>query len=124
LSAPLHIAVAGLGTVGGGLVRLIERQADILARRSGRPIRIAAVSARSRGRNRGVDLSPYAWYDDPVRMAREVAAEVVVELIGGEDGVARRVCEAAVASGRHVVTANKALIAHHGTALARAAEAK
>jgi homoserine dehydrogenase len=124
LSAPLDIAVAGLGTVGGGLVRLIGTQADLLARRSGRPIRIAAVSARNRGRNRGIDLSPYAWYDDPVRMAREADVDVVVELIGGEEGIAREVCETAVERGRHVVTANKALIAHHGTSLACAAEEK
>jgi homoserine dehydrogenase len=124
LSAPLNIAIAGLGTVGAGLVRLIESHADLLARRSGRPIRIAAVSARTRGRNRGVDLSPYAWYDDPVRMAREAPVEVVVELIGGEDGIARKVCETAIGRGRHVVTANKALIAHHGTSLAREAEDK
>ncbi|HEX9835567.1 MAG TPA: homoserine dehydrogenase [Alphaproteobacteria bacterium] len=124
MSAPLNIAIAGLGTVGAGLVRLIESHADLLARRSGRPIRIAAVSARTRGRNRGVDLSPYAWYDDPVRMAREAPVEVVVELIGGEDGIARKVCETAIGRGRHVVTANKALIAHHGTSLAREAEDK
>jgi len=124
LSAPLNIAIAGLGTVGAGLVRLIESHADLLARRSGGPIRIAAVSARTRGRNRGVDLSPYAWYDDPVRMAREAPVEVVVELIGGEDGIARKVCETAIGRGRHVVTANKALIAHHGTSLAREAEDK
>ena len=124
MSAPLNIAIAGLGTVGAGLVRLIESHADLLARRSGGPIRIVAVSARTRGRNRGVDLSPYAWYDDPVRMAREAPVEVVVELIGGEDGIARKVCETAIGRGRHVVTANKALIAHHGTSLAREAEDK
>jgi homoserine dehydrogenase len=124
LSAPLDIAVAGLGTVGGGLLRLIEAQSDLLARRSGRPIRIAAVSARTRGRNRGVDLSPYAWYDDPVQMAREAPVEVVVELIGGEDGIARKVCETAIVRGCHIVTANKALIARYGTSLARAAEDK
>jgi homoserine dehydrogenase len=122
LSAPLNIAVAGLGTVGGGLLTLLERQADLLARRSGRPIRVAAVSARSRGKNRGIALDGALWFDDAAKMAADADAEVVVELIGGAEGIARQVCETALTRGRHVVTANKALLAHHGTALARMAE--
>jgi len=123
MSEPLKIAVAGLGTVGAGTLQLLSAQVDILTLRAGRPLQVTAVSARNRGRNRGVDLSPFAWHDDAVAMAREADAEVVVELIGGSDGAARAVCEAAFAAGRHVVTANKALLAMHGTGLARAAEA-
>ena len=123
MNEPLNIAVAGLGTVGAGLLALLERNGELLALRCGRPIAVTAVSARDRTKDRGVDLSGLDWYDDAVAMAREARADVVVELIGGADGVAKATCEAAIAAGRHVVTANKALIAHHGTVLARAAEA-
>ena len=122
MTAPLKIAVAGLGTVGAGLVRLLEQQAAVLESRCSRRLEVTAVSARDRDRDRGVDLSQAAWFDSPVVMAREADADVVVELIGGENGIAKDVCEAAIASGRAVVTANKALLAHHGTGLARAAE--
>jgi homoserine dehydrogenase len=122
VTEPLKIAVAGLGTVGAGLVRLLHNQADLIERRCSRRIQVMAVSARERNRDRGVDLSAAEWFDSPEAMARSADADVIVELIGGENGVAKDVCEAAIASGRAVVTANKALIAHHGTALARAAE--
>jgi homoserine dehydrogenase len=121
--AELRIAIAGLGTVGAGTLILLREQAALLADRSGRAVKVVAVSARERGKDRGVDLSGLPWYDDPVAMAREADAEVVVELIGGSDGVAKQVCECAIEARRHVVTANKALLAHHGTALARKAEA-
>lgn len=122
MTDPLKIAIAGLGTVGAGTVRLLHEHGDLLARRCGRPIRITAVSARDRARNRDIDISAYVWFDDAVTMAREADVDVIVELIGGADGVAKGVCEAAIGAGRHVVTANKALLAMHGTALALAAE--
>ena len=122
MTEPLKIAVAGLGTVGAGLVRLLRQQAELLESRCSRRLEVTAVSARDRDRDRGVDLSQARWFDSPEAMARDADVDVVVELIGGEDGVAKNVCEAAIANGRAVVTANKALIAHHGTALARAAE--
>ena len=122
MNEPIGVAVAGLGTVGVGFLRLLEARAEELAWRCGRAIRVAAVSARDRRRDRGVDIAHARWYDDPVAMAGQAEAEVVIELIGGEDGPARAVVEAAIAAGRHVITANKALIARHGTALARAAE--
>ena len=121
---PLRIAVAGLGNVGAGTVKLLQQHAEDLARRCERPIEIRAVSARDRRRDRGVDLSRYAWLEDAVALARLPEIEVVVELIGGAEGPARSLLEAALAAGKHVVTANKALLAHHGTALARQAEAK
>ena len=124
MNTPLHIAVAGLGTVGAGTLKLLQTQGELLRQRCGRPIVVAAVSARDKGRDRGVDLGGIEWHDDAAAMAAGSGAEVVVELIGGADGVAKAVCEAAIASGKHVVTANKALLAHHGTALALAAEAK
>ncbi len=120
---PLKVAVAGLGTVGAGTLQLLERQAEPLAVRAGRRLVVVAVSARERGRDRGADLSSARWYDDAVAMAADPAVDVVVELIGGADGVGRAVVETALAHKKHVVTANKALMAEHGTALAEKAEA-
>ncbi len=122
MSSPLRIAIAGLGTVGAEVARILTERRDLIAARCGRPVDLAAVSARDPKRDRGVDLSGCAWFDDAAAMAGEADVDVVLELIGGEDGVARAVCENAIASGRHVVTANKALLAIHGTALARQAE--
>ncbi|HXO00882.1 MAG TPA: homoserine dehydrogenase [Stellaceae bacterium] len=123
MTAPLKIAVAGLGTVGAGTVQLLLRQAEILAMRAGRQLVVTAVSARDRRADRGADLSAARWYDDAVAMAADPEIDVVVELIGGADGVGRRVVETALAHNKHVVTANKALMAEHGTALAEKAEA-
>ena len=123
MTDPLRIGLAGLGTVGSGVVRMIQRHGETIAARAGRPVAIAAVSARSRNRDRGVDLSGYAWEDDPVALARRGDVDLVVEVIGGEDGPAKATAEAALAGGRHVVTANKAMLARHGQALAEKAEA-
>ena len=113
MSEPLRVAIAGLGTVGSGTVKLLQQNAEALAERCGRAIEITAVADPDR-RDRGFPVDGYRWYDDGVAMAREAPADVVVELIGGSEGPARRVAEAALAAGRHLVTANKALIAHHG----------
>ena len=120
---PLKVAVAGLGTVGAGVVRILAHQRALLAERCGREIAVTSICARVRARDRGTDVSGLAWFEDAERMAREAEADVFVEVIGGEDGVAKAACEAALDAGRDVVTANKALIAKHGTALARTAEA-
>ena len=119
---PLRLGIAGLGTVGSGVVRLVSEQSDLLQARCGRPIQVAAVSALDQNKDRGLDLSAFDWHDDPVVMAGSDAIDVFVELIGGEDGPAKVAVEAAIAAGKNVVTANKALIAHHGTALAIEAE--
>jgi len=122
LSAPLRIGIAGLGTVGVGLLELLKEHGDLLTQRCGRALQVTAVSARDKSRDRGVDLSAYRWYDDARDLAADDDVDVVVELIGGSEGVARDLVEAALANGKSVVTANKALIAHHGTELAIAAE--
>jgi homoserine dehydrogenase len=122
MTAPLNIAIAGLGTVGAAAAALIRHDAELLARRAGRPLVLRAVSARDRAKPRGFALDGIEWFADPVEMARAAEADVVVELIGGADGPARATVEAALAAKRHVVTANKALLAHHGNALARHAE--
>ena len=118
----LRVAIAGLGTVGAGTVRILQQHRDLIAQRSGRTIDIVAVSAQSRDKDRGVSLDGYEWFDDPVAMARAENVDAVIELIGGEEGTAKDLCEAAIANGKHVVTANKALLAMHGNALAAAAE--
>lgn len=120
---PLRIGVAGLGTVGGGVLKLVSANADLLSRRTGRPIQVVAVSARDRSRDRGVDLSSVRWYENAADLAVDPDVDVFVELIGGSDGIAKQAVEAALAAGKHVVTANKALLAHHGATLAKTAEA-
>jgi homoserine dehydrogenase len=114
--------VAGVGTVGSGLLRLLAARKGELAARAGRPIEVAAISARNRLKNRDADISRVRFVDDPVALAKDPAINVFVELIGGEDGVAKAAIEAALNAGKHVVTANKALLAHHGPSLAALAE--
>jgi homoserine dehydrogenase len=123
MSDSLRIAIAGLGTVGAGTVAVLTEHRALIAERGGHNVDIVAVSAQNRSKDRGVSLDGYDWYDDPVAMACEADVDLVLELIGGEDGPAKAVCEAAIAAGRHVVTANKALLAIYGDALASAAEA-
>ncbi len=124
MTAPLRLGVAGLGNVGTSLVHLLDRHGNDLAVRTGRPIAITGVSARDRRRGRGIDIARFAWFDDPVALARDPGNDVFVELIGGASGTAREAVSAAIASGKHVVSANKALLAAHGVELARAAEEK
>ncbi|HEY2071622.1 MAG TPA: homoserine dehydrogenase [Rhizomicrobium sp.] len=121
MTKPLRIALAGLGTVGGGVARLLKLRGAELSERAGRDLEIVAISARDRQKRRATDLSQIAWLDDPVALA-DSDADVIVELIGGEEGVARKLAERALANGKHVVTANKALLAHHGAELAALAE--
>ena len=122
MSSPLRLGIAGLGTVGIGVVKIVRDHAELLARRAGRPVVITAISARDRNRDRGVDLSGYPWFDDPVALAGSDDVDVYVELIGGDNGVARDSIEAALHAGKDVVTANKALLAVHGQELAELAE--
>jgi homoserine dehydrogenase len=121
---PLKIGLAGLGVVGTGVLQLLESNGATLEQRCGRTIQVTAVSARSRGKDRGVDLSGMEWFDDPVRLATSDAIDVFIELIGGDGGAAKASVEAALKAGKAVITANKALLAKHGTELARLAEAK
>ncbi|CAM2754477.1 MULTISPECIES: homoserine dehydrogenase [Methylobacterium] len=122
MTVSYRIGVAGLGTVGASVVRMIARRHDTLTA-SGLDIRVAAVSSRDRTRDRGLDLAGVTWFDDPVALARSGEVDCVVELIGGAEGSAKAVVEAALQAGKTVVTANKALLARHGAALAALAEA-
>lgn len=121
---PLRLAIAGLGTVGVGVLKILQKNGELIAARTGRAVEVTAVSARSRDKDRGVDLSAVAWEDDPVALAARDDVDVVLELIGGSDGAAKSLVEQALNNKKHVVTANKALIAHHGAALADIAVAK
>jgi len=123
MTAPLRLGLAGLGTVGTGVVKIVQRHADLLRARSGRDVVLTAVCARDRTKNRDADLSDYAWESDAVALAQRDDIDVFIEVMGGSEGVARAATETAIATGKDVVTANKALLAHHGQALAEAAEA-
>ncbi|APX88887.1 homoserine dehydrogenase [Brevirhabdus pacifica] len=122
MSTPLRLGIAGLGTVGAGVIKIVQRHARLLEERGGRPVSISAVSARSRGKDRGVRLDDYAWEDDASVLAVRDDIDVFVELIGGEDGPALAATRAAIAAGKDVITANKAMMALHGQDLAEAAE--
>lgn len=122
MNQPFKIALAGLGTVGAGVIKLLDTNRDLIARRAGRPIEVVAVSARDRSRDRGLDLSRFDWVDDTAALAEHKGVDAVVELIGGADGTALALARRTIAGGRAFVTANKAMIAHHGLELAEHAE--
>jgi homoserine dehydrogenase len=119
---PLRVGIAGLGTVGAGVVKLLAENAEVLRLHCPRTIEVVAVSARDKSKDRGIDLDTVRWTADPLALADDPNVDVIAEMIGGADGVAKALVEKAIAKGKHVVTANKALLAHHGTALALAAE--
>ncbi len=120
--APLRVGIAGLGTVGAEVVRLIERQARVLSERTGRGIRVVAVTARSKAKKRGVDLTGISWAKDALALAADPEVDCLVELMGGSGDPALSAIDTALKTGKSVVTANKALIAKHGLKLAKAAE--
>ncbi len=122
MAEALRVGIAGLGTVGASVIKVVSNHGATLKRQCGREIAVTAVSARDRNKDRGVSLGNAAWYDDPIDLARSDGIDVFVELIGGEDGPALESVRAALESGHHVVTANKALLARHGVALAEIAE--
>ncbi|MGE3362458.1 MAG: homoserine dehydrogenase [Rhizobiaceae bacterium] len=124
MAEALRVGIAGLGTVGASVVRVLHSKAAELTRQCGRDISVTAVSARDRSRDRGVDLGNAQWFEDPAELAKKADIDVFVELMGGEEGSARASVKAALEAGRHVVTANKALLAKHGVALAEIAEKK
>jgi homoserine dehydrogenase len=121
MTAPFRIAVAGLGTVGSGVVKALTARRKELSARAGRDLQICGVSARDKTKVRDFEIT--GWQDDPLDLARG-DADLVIELIGGEEGIARELVETALGRGKHVVTANKALLARHGLALATLAESK
>lgn len=122
MTKPLRLGIAGLGTVGSAVFKLIhDRHADFIAR-TGHSVEICGLSARDRSKDRGYSTDGFKWFDDPVALAKDDQIDVFVELIGGEDGPAKHAVEAAIKAGKHVVTANKALLAYHGMELADLAD--
>ena len=124
MTKPLRIAIAGLGTVGAAVFRILAERRDQIAAQTGRAIEVAAVSARDRTKDRGIDLAGVQWFDDPAAMAAAPGIDVLVELIGGAGDPAKAAVAAAISSAKHVVTANKALLAVEGLSFARSAEAR
>ena len=123
MSKNLKLGIAGLGTVGAGVLDILAKHGGLIASRAGVRVEVTAVSACNRGKKRGHDLSKLAWFDNPVKLAQSPDIDVFIELIGGEGDPAKAAVEAALKSGKPVITANKALLAHHGAALAKLAEA-
>ncbi|MEO1968885.1 MAG: homoserine dehydrogenase [Sphingomonadaceae bacterium] len=115
---PLRIGLAGLGTVGCGVIRLLDSNRVLIEARAGRPLQITAVSARDRTRDRGVDLSAFAFEDNMAKLPERDDVDVVIEAAGGADGPALELAGATLSAGKGLVTANKAMIAHHGLSLA------
>ena len=122
MTKPLRLGIAGLGTVGVGVIKIIQEKLSTLEARTGKKIIISAVTARSKTKQRGINLTPYQWEKDPVSLAKRDDVDIFIELIGGHDGVAKEAVEVAIRQGKDVVTANKALLAHHGHQLALKAE--
>jgi homoserine dehydrogenase len=122
MDKPLKLGIAGLGTVGTGLLQLLQEQRERLQETTGRRLEVTGVCARARSKDRGISIQDFAWFDSAERLAADAATDVFVELMGGEDGVAKAAVEAALNAGKPVVTANKALLARHGLHLAGLAE--
>ena len=122
MTKPLRLGIAGLGTVGTGVIKILQNKKSLLQERTGRQISISAVTAKSKTKKRGLDLSLYHWEEDPVALAKRDDVDVFIELIGGHEGVAKEAVEIAIKNGKDVITANKALLAHHGHELALKAE--
>ena len=122
MTKPLRLGIAGLGTVGVGVIKIIQNKLSLLEARTGKQILISAVTAKSKTKDRGIDLSPYQWETDPASLANREDIDVFIELIGGHEGAAKEAVEIAISKGKNVVTANKALLAHHGHELALKAE--
>lgn len=121
-ASPLRIGIAGLGTVGSGTLNILRQQSELLTERCGRKLEVVAISASNKNKKRDVDVSGLRWVENPLELANSSEIDVVVEMIGGSEGVAKTLVETALANGKSVVTANKALIAHHGVELAKLAE--
>lgn len=124
MTASFKIAIAGLGTVGAGVVRMIQDHHDLIASRAGRAVEIVAVSAKNKSKKRDIDSTRFAWVDRPVDLAKRDDIDCVVEVMGGSEGDAKDLVEAALQAGKPVITANKALLAEHGLALAVLADQK
>jgi homoserine dehydrogenase len=122
MNESLKLGIAGLGTVGGGLLQLLQEHGGRMSQRVGRTIEVTGICARTRAKSRGVATERFKWFDDPEKLAADASIDAFVELIGGDEGPPKRAVEAALKAGKPVITANKALLARHGAELAQLAE--
>ena len=111
----LNVAIIGLGTVGSGVIKLLERQKSNIKNRTGIELELVAISAKNKRKKRSVDISPYRWIASPINIAKDPDVDVIVELIGDMDNTARKVIKEAINNGKNVVTANKSLLAKEGS---------
>ena len=119
---PLNIAIAGLGTVGTGILKILQQNADLLTKKAGKPIQVTAVCAKDKNRTRDVNLNGIDWVENPLLLAERNDIDIVVEVIGGSGNPSKLLVENSLMNSKHVVTANKALLAEHGHSLALIAE--
>jgi homoserine dehydrogenase len=122
MSNTIRLGLAGLGTVGTGVLDILKTHGALVDARAGTGVVVKGIAAQSRNKDRGHDLSKLEWHDDPVALAKSANIDVFIELIGGDSGAAKDAVMAAIAAGKHVITANKALLAKHGVELAKRAE--
>ena len=108
------IGIAGLGNVGSATVNLIKKNNSLIAKNAGTPIKIVAVSARNKFAKRNIKIEDFEWEENATSLAYRDDIDAVVELIGGEGGVAKELIMSSLNNGKHVITANKALLAKHG----------
>ena len=111
----LNVAIIGLGTVGSGVIKLLKRQKSNIKNRTGIELELVAINAKNKRKKRSVDISPYRWIASPINIAKDPDVDVIVELIGDMDNTARKVIKEAINNGKHVVTANKSLLAKEGS---------
>jgi len=120
---PINVGLLGIGTVGGGTFTVLQRNAEEITRRAGRPIRIVAVADKNLELAKQVTGGACRITDDAFSVVSDPEVDIVIELIGGY-GVAKELVMQAIANGKHVVTANKALLATHGNEIFKAAQDK
>ena len=120
----LNVAIIGLGTVGSGVIKLLKRQKSNIKNRTGIELELVAISAKNKRKKRSVDISPYRWIASPINIAKDPDVDVIVELIGNMDNTARKVIKEAINNGKHVVTANKSLLAKEGSVFEELARKK
>ena len=118
----LNIVIAGIGTVGSSTIRLIEKNKNIFLRKSGLKINILGIFAKNKFKTRNFTKNKYKWFDNPIKMIKQENVDIVLELIGGDKGIAKEICYLALKNKKNLITANKALIANEGYKLAKLAE--
>ena len=122
MSQNLNIVIAGLGTVGSATINLIEKNKNIFSLKSGLKINIVGIFAKNRFKKRTFQKNKYKWFNDPIKMIEQKNVDIVIELIGGETGIAKKICYKTLKNKKNLITANKALLAHEGFELAKLAE--